>query len=47
MCCAWPFYSHVQTFSTALHSDQQGGGDFLTGLVQTSLEGQGPDLCHL
>ena len=33
--CAWPFYSLVQGFPKALHSDQQGGGDYMTGLVQT------------
>ena len=34
--CAWPFYSLVRTFPKALHSDWQGGGDYMTGLVQTS-----------
>ena len=50
MSCAWPFYSLklVQIFPKALHSDYQGGGDYMTGLVQTSSGGgggggQGPD----
>ena len=38
MSCAWPFYSLVYTFSKALHTGQQGGLDYITGLVQTSWE---------
>ena len=34
--CAWPFYSLLHIFPKALHSDLQGGGDYTTGLVQTS-----------
>ena len=36
--CSWSLYSHVQTFPEALHSDRQGGEDYMTGLVQTSTE---------
>ena len=41
--CAWPLYNLVQIFPKALHSDSQGGGDYMTGLVQTSSEETGPD----
>ena len=34
--CAWFFYSLLQIFPKALHSDKQGGGDCMTGLVKTS-----------
>ena len=36
---AWPYYGLVQIFPRALHSDQQGGGDYLMELFQTSSEG--------
>ena len=32
------FYSLVQIFPNALHSDKQGVGDFMSGLVQTTSE---------
>ena len=39
---AWPFYSFIQIFPMALHSDQQGGGDYTSGLVQASSEEKKP-----
>ena len=36
--CAWPFYSLVQIFPNALHSDLQGDWDYMTLFVQTSSE---------
>ena len=38
MSCAWPFYSLVQIFPKALHSDWQGDGDYMTGLVEAASE---------
>ena len=34
--CAWTFYNLVHTIPEAFHSDGQGDGDYITGLVQTS-----------
>ena len=36
--CDWSFYSLVQIFPKALHSDKQGDWDYMTGFVQTSKE---------
>ena len=35
---AWSLYSLVQILPRALHSDKQGDGDYVTGLVLTSSE---------
>ena len=38
MSSAWPFYSFVQIFPVALHSDKQGVVDYMTELVKTTSE---------